>query len=126
MKRSWIGAVLLAALLLGSLLVTKAMVTSHETVETQLLQAADLVSAGDWNQAEIRFQQAAADWNRKAHMRGCFADHGPVEQIDAAFAALAAYARGRDTLTFSATCRSLARQVAAVGEAHKPVWWNLL
>ena len=125
MKRSWIGFFLLAALLLGCLLVTKIMVDIHKPIESKLLQSAQLSMDGNWNQAQDLFRQAEADWNRKAHFRGCFADHNPVEEIDAAFAMLQVTCASRDTITFAGTCRSLARQVAAVGEAHELVWWNL-
>jgi hypothetical protein len=126
MIRSWIGFILLVVLLLGCLLVTEAMVDIHDPVESKLLQAAQMATAGDWSQAEDLFQQAEGDWKKTAHFRGCFADHGPAEEVDAAFAMLQVTCAARDPVTFAGGCRSLARQVAAVGEAHEPVWWNLL
>ena len=125
MKRSWIGFILLIVLLIGCLLVTKQMVDIHEPIESKLLQSAQLALSGDWHQAKDLFQQAEADWKEKARFRGCFADHNPVEEIDAAFAMLQVACAARDTITFAGSCRSLARQVAAVGEAHELVWWNL-
>lgn len=126
MKRSWIGFILLIVLLLGCLLVTRQMVTIHDPIESKLLQSAQLSLDGDWHRAQDLFQQAESDWNEKAHFRGCFADHNPAEEIDAAFAMLQVTCASRDAITFAGACRSLARQVAAVGEAHELVWWNLL
>ena len=125
MKRSWFGFFLLAALLLGSLLVTKRMVDIHDPVESRLLQSAGMAMEGNWHQAEDLFQRAEADWKKHARFRGCFADHNPVEEIDASFAMLRITCVSRDGVAFAGGCRSLARQVAAVGEAHELVWWNL-
>lgn len=125
MKRSWIGFLLLVLLLLGSLLVTKIMVDIHEPLESRLLQAAQMAMDGDWHQAEDLFQHAEEDWTKNTRFRSCFADHNPVEEIDASFATLQVICVARDAVAFAGGCRSLARQVAAVGEAHELVWWNL-
>lgn len=125
MKRSWIGFILLTVLLLGSLLVTKAMVDMHEPIESKLLQSAQTAMDGAWGQAQDLFYHARAEWEAKSHFRGCFADHNPVEEIDAAFAMLQVTCAARDPVAFAGGCRSLARQVAAVGEAHELVFWNL-
>ena len=113
------------ALLLGSLQVTKIMTDIHDPVESRLLQTAQMATEGNWYQAEDLFRRAEKDWTRNARFRGCFADHNPVEDIDAAFAMLQTYCAARDAATFAGGCRSLARQVAAVGEAHELVFWNL-
>ena len=125
MKRSWIGFILLVILLFGCLLVTKRMVAIHDPIESKLLQSAQTAMDGNWHQAEALFQHAEADWKEKARFRGCFADHSPVEEVDAAFAMLQVTCAARDPVAFAGGCRSLARQVAAVGEAHELVWWNL-
>ena len=126
MIRSWIGFVLLVVLLLGCLLVTKTMVDIHDPLESRLIQAGQAATEGSWAQAQKLFRQAEEDWEEHAHFRGCFADHTPVEEIDASFAMLRTYCAARDAVTFAGGCRSLARQVAAVGEAHELTWWNLL
>ena len=125
MIRSWIGFILLVVLLLGCLLVTKTMVDIHDPLESRLIQAGQSATEGSWTQAQELFRQAEEDWEEHAHFRGCFADHTPVEEIDAAFAMLRTYCAARDAVTFAGGCRSLARQVAAVGEAHELTWWNL-
>lgn len=125
MIRSWIGFILLVVLLLGCLLVTKTMVDIHDPLESRLIQAGQAATEGSWAQAQELFRQAEEDWEEHAHFRGCFADHTPVEEIDASFAMLRTYCAARDAVTFAGGCRSLARQVAAVGEAHELVFWNL-
>ena len=126
MTRSWIGFILLVVLLLGCLLVTKTMVDIHDPLESRLIQAGQAAMDGNWEQGQALFRKAEGDWEDYAHFRGCFADHTPVEEIDAAFALLSTYCAARDTVAFAGGCRSLARQIAAVGEAHELVFWNLL
>lgn len=126
MKRSWIGLGLLVVLLAVSLLVTFAMTRIHEPIEEQLLQAAECAMLGDWKNADLFYEGAKARWKQWERFRSCVADHTPIEEIDAAFASLTLYCRAREDLAFAAACSALARQIAAVGEAHEPVWWNLL
>lgn len=126
MIRSWIGFILLVVLLLGCLFVTKTMVDIHDSLQSRLIQAGQAATDGDWARGRELFRQAEEDWEKDAHFRGCFADHNPVEEIDAAFAMLEIYCAAGDTVAFAGGCRSLARQIAAVGEAHEPVFWNLL
>lgn len=126
MKRSWIGFVLLLLLLLGSILSTGYMVRAQEPIEAELIQAARCAMAGSWEQADSFFRTAEENWGSAEHLRSCFADHTPVEEIDADFELLKVLCAARETVSFAGGCLQLARQVAAVGEAHKLVWWNLL
>lgn len=125
MKRSWFGFFLLLALLAGSILATWIMVRLHEPVEADLVSASDFALEEDWIRANHFFREAEARWTKWEHLRSCFADHTPVEEIDAAFALLQVYGSAREELAFAGGCRELAKQVAAIGEAHEPVWWNL-
>ena len=126
MKRSRIGFFLLVALLIGCILVTISMGRIHDSLEDQLLQAARQAMEGNWETAAALFREAEDGWERWEHFRACFADHTPVEEIDGEFALLKTYCAAREDLAFAAGCRKLASQVAAVGEAHQPAWWNLL
>ena len=126
MKRSWSGFFLLLVLLLAGLFSAWQMTGIHEPIEAQLLQAAYWASVEEWKTAGKFFEKARESWKNSEHFRSCFADHNPVEDIDAAFAMLEVYCTAREEITFQAACRDLARKVAAVGEAHKLVWWNLL
>jgi len=126
MKRSWIGFILLLVLLAAGLFSTWRMTSIHEPIEVYLSQSAHWASQEDWESAELFFQKAKTNWKKTEHFRACFADHNPVEDIDAAFAMLEVYCNAREETAFQAACRDLARRVAAVGEAHELVWWNLL
>ena len=126
MKRSWLGFFLLMALLLGCILVTLAMGRIHEPIAAELSQSAQCAVDGNWEKALSFFQEARNNWEETEHFRTCFADHTPVEEIDADFEMLMVLCAARDATAFAGGCRSLARQVAAVGESHELVWWNLL
>ena len=126
MKRSWIGLGILLVLLAVSLLVTGFMTRIHEDVSLSLAQSVNCAGKSDWDNAEFFFNQAKGDWETWDHLRASFADHNPVEEIDADFAALEVYLHAKDPVTYRAACSSLVRRIRAVGEAHELVWWNLL
>ena len=126
MKRSWIGFFLLIALLVGCILVTMAMDRIHESLEARLMEAAQCALSGNWDKAEAFFREAEKSWEQSSRFRACFADHTPVEEIDGDFELLTVYCAAREAVPFAGGCRQLARQVAAVGEAHELVWWNLI
>lgn len=126
MKRSWIGFILLMGMLLGGILVTRKMGNIHDRIEEQLQMAAQYALDRNWERAESVFREAEDGWDRQEHFRSCFADHNPVEEIDGNFEMLAVFCSTRDRIAFAGGCRELARKVAAVGEAHELVWWNLL
>lgn len=126
MKRSWIGFILLIGLLLASLWSARMMVRIHESIEGKLQQAAQFSMEGNWVQAVSCFREAEEAWKLREQVRGCFADHNPVEKIDADFELLKVCCAAREPISFSGGCLQLARQVAAVGEAHALIWWNLL
>ena len=126
MKRSWIGFILLVGLLVGSLWSARSMVRIHEPIAGKLQQAAQLSMEGNWEKAAVCFREAEENWKKREHFRSCFADHNPVEEIDADFQLLKVCCAARERIAFAGGCLQLARQVAAVGEAHELVWWNLI
>ena len=126
MTRGWIGAGLLAALLTIGLLVTWFMGRTHSEISEELELAAQFAMAGDWEEAAESAGDAYEDWQDKWHFSAAFADHEPMEEIDALFAQLLPYLQDKDSVSFAAACRELARQVDAIGDAHGLNWWNLL
>lgn len=126
MKRCWFGVILLLLLLLASILTTVFMTRIHKDVEADLNRAAQCALDGDWEEADRYFLQAKRTWKSWEHFRTSFADHTPVEEADADFAATQVYGYTRQDVSFASACLQLARQVAAVGEAHAFFWWNIL
>ena len=126
MKRSWIGFGLLVVLLAASVLVTWGMGRIHQPIVEDLQRAAQAALEEDWENGERFFASAQGQWEKWEHLRACFADHSPVEEIDAAFSELAVYCAARENAAFAAGCMETGEKVAAVGEAHGLVWWNIL
>ena len=126
MKRGWIGLGLLGVLLTAGLLVTGFMGRVHREVSQELEEAARAAGAGNWAEAAEDTRDAYNDWQEHWHFSAAFADHEPMEEIDALFAQLEAYRKTRDAVAFAAVCRQLAKQVEAMGDAHQLNWWNLL
>ena len=126
MKRVWIGAAILILLLTGGLLVTRHMGCTHREISRELERAALFAQAGNWEEAGDETEDAYEDWQAHWRFSAAFADHAPMEEIDALFAQLEAYRTARDGVSFAAVCRQLAKQVNALGDAHGLTWWNLL
>ncbi len=126
MKRSWIGLGLLVVLLGVSLLVTWAMGRIHDPIARDLTTAGEYALAGDWERAEEYSRQAEENWEKHMLFRACFADHNPMEDIDACFAQLEIYARMREETAFAAACGEIAKKTKAMGEAHSLKWENVL
>lgn len=126
MKRGWIGVFLLLTLLAAGSLSARAMVCWHSPIEKQLKQAARYALDSDWKQAQRIAEEAENRWKEHWHPSAVFADHGPMEEIDALFAQLGIYKQEREAIGFAAICAELSRELGAMGEAHVPNWWNLL
>ena len=126
MKRSWIGFGLLLVLLVIGLLVTWGMDRLHDPIARELEQAASHGLKEDWSKAIPAAADAKTRWEKGCHFAACFADHTPMEEIDALFAQMEIYAAAEENTDFAAACAELARKVEAMGEAHGLKWWNFL
>lgn len=126
MKRSWFGFFLLLLLLAGSFSVTVTMEKIHQEPVQALLQAAQHSEDHRWEAASAALNRARGQWEATEHLRRCFADHTPVEEIAAGFARLSALSPEDDPAEFAATCRELATKAAAIADAHRLNLRNLL
>lgn len=126
MRRCWFGLALMLALLAAGLAVTWGMNHWHDPVAADLERASDAALWEDWQKAEHLLERAEGRWKKHWRFSATFADHEPMEEIDAVFAQLGVYLDARDQVSLAAGCASLARQVEAIGDAHGLNWWNLL
>lgn len=126
MKRIWIGIGLLIALLAAGLWVSESMEEAHLPGAKELRKASQLALEEQWPQAEALTKQARSKWEEKWHVTASFADHEPMDEIDALFAELKTYAAVRDEAAYSGTCAYLAELLEAMGHAQSFSWWNLL
>lgn len=126
MTRGIFGAVLLLILLACGMFVQYAMGTIHTPVAQALTQAAQAAAYNQWESARTHQLAAATAWKKSWHLTAAFADHMPMEDIDALFARLDNYAREENTAEYTATCRELTGRIQSIPDAHTLSWWNVL
>ena len=126
MKRLYIGIGLLVGLLVLGIWLSAAFPALHDPLAHRLEQARTAAIAGDWPRAEALLKESRAQWNRYRHISAAVEDHGPLEQMDALFVRLEALASLRSEDEFAADCAELSRLAAALAEAQRFTWWNLL
>lgn len=126
MKRLWLGAGILAALLVACLAVTWGMDRIHDPISRDLEQAGRAAMEEDWEVAEAHADSARARWEKYWEATAAAADHGPMDDMDRLFAQLPVYAGKREAVHFAACCAELSRLAEAMGEAHSLGWWDFL
>lgn len=126
MKRLYIGIGFLAALLAVGIGITVAFARLHEPLAEDLLAAAELAEAGNWEEVEPLVAKIRRDWEKCRDFTAAVADHEPLEEMEALLAQIEVYARHRDGPNFSAAAMALAHMAAAMAESQSLTWWNLL
>lgn len=126
MRRFLIGSILLAILLGIGITVSCLFCLVHEPIAELLEEARDAAMSKNWEEAEDTLTHARQRWERCRHFTAAFADHAPMDEIDAAFAQLEVYARQRDLSHFPALCAHLAQLAEAMVDSHRLCWWTLL
>lgn len=126
MGRIWLGVGLLAVLFVLCFWVNIAMTDIHQSVCSDLTEAADKTLTGEMDAGITLARQAHEVWEQRWNITAAVADHAPMDEIDGLFAQLETYARAGQGADFAALCNRLSKLIDAVGEAHSLTWWNLL
>ena len=126
MKRIWIGIGLLVALLVAGLWVADRMEDTHLEAARQLDQSVQMARNRDWKGAQGAAIRARGIWEGKRKFTASFADHEPMDAVDALFAELEIHASRRDPADYCAAAAHLARRLEAMAGSHSLTWWNLL
>lgn len=126
MKRGWVGAAVLLVLLAAGILSARWLSDRLQPMGAAMAEAAESVMEDDWDTARALTQHTMERWQRNWHMTAVFADHAPMEKIDAMFARLAVYGKERNRAAYGALCAELSRDLEALGDDHLPSWWNIL
>ena len=126
MKRCWIGAGFLIALLVLGLFATWGMDRCHNDIAQDARQAAQAALEEDWNRADTLTGQAQGKWRRCWGISAALADHEVMEQINGYFAQMEVYSQARDKASFAAACAQLEVAAEAMADAHSLQWWNIL
>lgn len=126
MKRLWIGILILAILLSGSLAISICMGRIHRPIAEKLELAAQKALDDNWSEALALTRQASARWEKYHRFTAAFADHTPMDEMDTLLEELEVYAVQQENPHFSATCAHLHFMATAIAESHNISWWNLL
>lgn len=126
MKRLWIGVLILALLLAGSLAIGIGIHSVHHQIAVDFAMAAEKAATQQWDAALALTRQARSRWERYHAMTAAFADHTPMDEMDCLLAELEFYASQREQPHFSSTCGHLSTLASAMAESHLLTWWNLL
>ena len=126
MSRFVLGILILAVFLGLGFGVAFGMDAMHLDVAENLSIAARQVISGQWESGVALAKGAKADWEKNWGRTACVADHAPMDEIDGLFAQLQAFESPEEAVHYSATCAQLSKLVAAVADAHRFSWWNLL
>ena len=124
--RCYLGAGLLALLLLASFGAQWLVRSFHQPTAQDLESAAEAALAGDPVQATAMTQRARARWERHRHWTAALTDHNPMDDVDDLFAEAQVLAENRQTQELAACCRRLMVQIRSVWEDQSLTWWNLL
>lgn len=126
MKRLFIGILILAVLLCGSLSISIAMENIHRPIADCLEQAVQKALSQDWEAALDLVDLANARWTKYHDFTAAFADHTPMDEMDTLLEELEIYGQSRENPHFSATCANLYFIATAFAESQLLTWWNLL
>ena len=124
--RELLGFLLLTVLLLLGLLSSWYLNRPQQALADQLEDSAWLALSGQWEKARKGVEEARKSWEQRRGLWAVFADHTPMEEIDAQFSRLTVYAAAREKGSFAAACTTLARQLEALGGAQQLRWQNVL
>ena len=123
MKRSWIGAGILAALLTISLLTDWGIARCHAPVSRDLERAGISILDGDWSSAAKHSRKAMDHWQRCQPFRAAIGNQSAMEKVDSLFARLEVCLKNRDPQT-APLCAEIAQLVS---DLHpRGSWWDLL
>ena len=126
MKRLWIGAGLLAVLLLLGIGSTLAMNRIHSPIARQLDSACEAAIAGHWQEARILTAGARGHWENYKEFAACITDHDDLERADAQFARLDTLQRVQASAAFAAVCAELSAMFDALAEMQDLNLWNMM
>ena len=126
MKRLWLGAVILAALLIAGSLSCLLTENAHSKTGAFLESAGKYATAGDWDNAADAFFAAREAWMQTRSATAAVTDHEPMEEIDRSFVQGETCLEFQNTAAFCMYCRSLSVMVETISESQSVQWWSFL
>ncbi len=93
-----------------------------ETLE----RAREAGSTGDFGEAARQVDAAVALWEEKKGFFGMALRHNDLDEINASFCELRAYAEGANEDEFAPACAGLIARIRHISEMEKPYYYNVL
>lgn len=125
-KRFYLGLGLLTFFLILGLIISIIIANTNAPISGQLEQASQEALSGNLEKGILLAAQAKTSWESAWHGIAMASDHAPMDEIDSLFAQMDIYAKAGDPLHFGSYCARLSELVAAISDAQKLNWWNLL
>ena len=126
MRRCYLGAGVLAALLLLGIFSSRWMENHHSGLAERLLSAADAAEAGEWEDFLRLTSGVEEEWNQKRSLTAVLADHQYLEQAEGLLGQLISAARRREAAQCARLCRDMAHIFRVLSEDQRLRWENLL
>ncbi len=126
MRRTWIGAGVMALILTAGLWVMQGTQRALMPVAEQLSLARHAVEEDNWNDAVLAMEKGRVQWTEQWKFCAAVLDQETMEQIDGAFAELDACCAMQNRDDFGTRCAQTAELLRGTVEESKPSWWNLL
>ena len=126
MKRLWIAAALLLALLGASLANGRYAQEVTEGMRERLRQAQDQAEQGDWSRAEALTRQVHQDWQDRHFYFHTTMRHSDTDQVLRGFRSVLEYVRLQEPDQYNAANADLMAQLELLAEMEQPSVANVL
>ncbi len=126
MKRFWMAAGLLLAMLGATLVNASYMDTLAEEITSQLTAAEEMAQRGAWDQADVLTRQSFQQWNDRHAYLHIVSRHADTDQILMGFRAVMQYIGLEEMDQYAAENRELITKIELLSEMEQPDWLNVL
>ena len=126
MRRFWVAAGILLALLVAALGNAWYVEKFTGGLAQQLEQARELAAEENWEQARKLSQQVLKDWEDHQFYLHVFMRHSDTDQIFRTFQALEEYLKLEEPDQYTAANADLVTQLELLGEMEQLSWMNIL
>ena len=123
MKHLYLGLGILVVLLILGLLGLFLLTRNLEQAALSLDQAYAQAMKGRDQEARETALYARSQWERLYGLTASLVDHGPLDEVNRAFAELEAQ---EDSQELAKTCRVLSCLVRGIARREKPLYYNIL
>ena len=125
MKRSYLGAALLTALLVLGFLTVR-IAENCSPIVSALEEASQAALEERWENADAHYTEALSAWQDHWNLLAALTDHEPMARINEQFAQAKAFLEAQNEEEAAASLAQLSRQVESLIRDHRLTWWNVM